>query len=168
MAPIVYSPATTPAEDTTFGEIQKLDESYPVKQFSSPSKPNYIQASPYTEEAHLLDLNTLTKPHKLMAQALTVMRPLSEQYATTVYKEAFNWQEVVDRLRKLSEAEGSDYVFPATSFYVIVFRSKVPPTTDRGVLGEMDAEAHREAVESGWLLKYWFGTPDQNGRNLAT
>jgi hypothetical protein len=96
------------------------------------------------------------------------MRPISEQYATTAYKEAFNWQEVVDRLKKLSEVEDANYVFPATNFYVIVFRSRVPKTTDWVKLVEMDAEAHREAVASGWLLKYWFGTPDQDGRNLAT
>lgn len=166
MAPIIYSPTTTPVEEKTFENVSSCGH----KQLpaSSPPEHDYIQASPYTDQDHLLDLNALTKPHKIMAQALTSMQPLSEQYATTAYKEAFNWQDVVDKLQKLSEAEGPDYVFPETSFYVIVFRSKVLPNAHRPELGALDKEAHREAVESGWLLKYWFGTPDQEGRNLAT
>lgn len=84
------------------------------------------------------------------------------------YKEAFNWQEIVNKLRKLSEAEGADYVLPETAFYVIVFRSTLPPGVNTPELAALDKGAHREAVESGWLLKYWFGTPDQSGKNLAT
>lgn len=168
MAPIVYSTPTTPTEEKSFEGASRLSDAYSLKQPPSSQEPDYLQTSPYSEEAHFLDLNTITKPHKLMAQALTTMRELSEQYATTAYKEAFNWQEIVDRLKKLSDAEGADYVFPATSFYVIVFRSRVPQGVDWDTLIEMDAVAHREAVASGWLLKYWFGMPDQNGRNLAT
>ena len=53
-------------------------------------------------------------------------------------------------------------------FYVIVFRSKVNQHADRQLLGELDKAAHLEAVESGGLLKYWFGEPDEAGRILAT
>lgn len=166
MAPIIYSPTTTPVEEKTFENA--LGYGHKQLPASSPPEHDYIQASPYTEQDHLLDLNALTKPHRIMAQALTLMQPLSEQYATTAYKEAFNWQDVVEKLQKLSEAEGADYIFPETSFYVIVFRSKALPGAHRPKLGALDKEAHREAVESGWLLKYWFGTPDQEGRNLAT
>lgn len=165
MAPIIYSPAAAPVEERTENAASCRHKQNSIL---LPPEHNYIQTSPYTEQNHLLDLNSLTKPHKIMAQALTVMQPLSGQYATTAYKEAFNWEDVVDKLRELSEAGGTGYVFPETSFYVIVFRSRVPPGVYRPELGVLDKEAHREAVESGWLLKYWFGTPDQEGKNLAT
>lgn len=165
MAPAIHSLATIPVEGKMFGEVSGSQHEQPP---SSPPKHNYIQASPYADQDHLLDLNSLTKPHALMAQALTAMQPLSEQYATTAYKEAFNWPDVVERLQKLSEAEGVDYVFPEMAFYVIVFRSRLAPGVYRPELGALDKEAHREAVEFGWLLKYWFGTPDQDGNNLAT
>lgn len=165
MAPIIYSPAATPVEEKRFEKASSSRHKQPP---SPTPEHNYIQASPYPDQNHLLDLSTLTKPHSLMAQALAAMQPLSEQYATEVYKEAFNWPDVVDRLRKLSETEGADYIFPETTFYVIVFRSRMPPGVYRPELGVLDKEAHREAVECGWLLKYWFGTPDQEGRNLAT
>jgi hypothetical protein len=32
----------------------------------------------------------------------------------------------------------------------------------------LDYESHREACESGGLLKYWFGGPSEERRNLAT
>lgn len=165
MASVIYSPVTIPVEEKMFGEVS---DSQHKQSPSPPPEHNYIQTSPYADQDHLLDLNSLTKPHALMAQALMAMQPLSEQYAATAYKEAFNWPDVVERLQKLSEAEGVDYVFPETAFYVIVFRSKLPPGVYRPELGVLDKEAHREAVECGWLLKYWFGTPDQDGNNLAT
>ncbi|KAL7272179.1 hypothetical protein RUND412_005027 [Rhizina undulata] len=125
-----------------------------------------IQASPYTDLPHLLDLDTLTEPYQLMARALTIMRPLTEKYATEPYVAAFNWPEVVAKLYELSE-EGS-YNFPKTTFYIIVFRSRLPPTTDHEYLGKLDENAHVEAVKSGGLLKYWFQSADANRRNLAT
>jgi hypothetical protein len=126
----------------------------------------YLVASPYTGAGHLLDLYTLNKPQQLMAKALTTMCPLSASYATTPYLDAFNWQEVIKMIETLANSEG--YIFPKTSFYVIVFRSRVPPTSDSRYLEELDLVAHEEAVKSGGLLKYWFGVPDVNGRNLAT
>ena len=123
-------------------------------------------ASPYSDAAHVLDLHTLDRPYQLIARALATMHALSESYATMEYQDAFNWHEVVEQLKALADAEG--YLFPETSFFVIVFRSRVPSTSDGTLLGELDAEAHREAVRSGGLLKYWFGTPDAQGRNLAT
>lgn len=51
---------------------------------------------------------------------------------------------------------------------IVVFRSQVPPTTSRHALRDLDQESHAEAMKSGGLLKYWFGMPDADGRNLAT
>jgi len=101
-----------------------------------------------------------------MARALAAMRQTTEAYATTAYPEAFNWEEVISKLSQISQDE--DFEFPETNFYVIVFRSRIPQTTSRVHLGDLDAAAHLEAVKSGGLLKYWFGTPDGDGRNLAT
>ena len=61
-----------------------------------------------------------------------------------------------------------DHQWPHQSFYIVVFRSRIPPTTSRLQLGELDERAHAEAMQSGGLLKYWFGVPDGEGRNLAT
>lgn len=53
-------------------------------------------------------------------------------------------------------------------FYIVVFRSRIPPTTVYADLGVLDKAAHAEATKSGGFLKYWFGSPDSEGRNLAT
>lgn len=70
-------------------------------------------------------------------------------------------------LKSLYENE-HDFDWEEQNFYVVVFRSQVPPTTDRSHLGTLDERSHVEAMEGGGLLKYWFGTPDATGRNLAT
>ncbi|KAK6531415.1 hypothetical protein TWF281_008220 [Arthrobotrys megalospora] len=128
---------------------------------------NLLVASPYTDKEHLLDLDTLARPHQLLAKALTIMNAKTGEYAIEPYHEAFNWDEVLTALQKLSKRE--DYIFPRSEFYIIVFRSKLPFDADREHLGKLDKDAHVEAVESGQLLKYWFGTPHPvTGRNLAT
>ncbi|KAK6515529.1 hypothetical protein TWF506_007861 [Arthrobotrys conoides] len=128
---------------------------------------NLLVASPYTDKEHLLDLATLTRPHQLLAKALTIMNANTGEYAIEPYHEAFNWDEILIALQKLSKRE--DYVFPRSEFYIIVFRSRLPFDADRQHLGKLDQDAHVEAVESGQLLKYWFGTPHPvTGRNLAT
>lgn len=50
----------------------------------------------------------------------------------------------------------------------MVFRSRLREGVDKGRLGDLDREAHGEAVEGGGLLKYWFGDGDEGGFNLAT
>ncbi|EWC48419.1 hypothetical protein DRE_02188 [Drechslerella stenobrocha 248] len=126
-----------------------------------------LVASPYPDEDHLLDLDTLSRPNQLLAKALTIMVNRTAEYAVEEYQLAFNWDQVVDGVRKLSEREG--YQYPRTEFYIIVFRSQLAFDADRKQLGELDKDAHLEAVESGQLLKYWFGRPHaRTGRNLAT
>ncbi|KAI5839847.1 hypothetical protein DFP73DRAFT_634302 [Morchella snyderi] len=134
---------------------------------TSTTAPHKIQASPYSSPAHLLDLSTLTRPHALLALALQEMDSATPAYALTPYKSAFNWPDVMSNLSARAAAV-EDFRFPKTKFYIIVFRSQIEPGTNRKELGAMDMEAHREAVESGWLLKYWFGVPDELGFNLAT
>ncbi|MCJ1364088.1 hypothetical protein MMC16_003197 [Acarospora aff. strigata] len=95
------------------------------------------------------------------------MKPVRADYATAPYAQAFNWNTVMDVLQALVGEE--NYEWEDRSFYVVVFKSRVPPTTDKSHLGRLDERSHEEAMESGGLLKYWFGTADPDtGRNLAT
>ncbi|KAB8291134.1 hypothetical protein EYC80_009822 [Monilinia laxa] len=134
----------------------------------SSSEDRYLVVSPYDEKPHLLDLETLDKPNQLLARALLGLKCLREDYATAPYVETFNWQAIIDSLREL--AKTSNYTWKEEYFYIVVFRSQVPPETvaHYSDLGLLDKAAHAEATESGGFLKYWFGEPDQNGRNLAT
>lgn len=122
--------------------------------------------SPYTSQDHLLHLGSVGKPQRLLAKALTVMAPLRDDYATAPYSDAFNWSSVINALKALVGAES--YAWKDQSYYIVVFRSQVPPSTNRSHLAALDKRSHAEAMESGGLLKYWFGTPDVNGRNMAT
>ncbi|KFX88117.1 hypothetical protein V495_07370 [Pseudogymnoascus sp. VKM F-4514 (FW-929)] len=126
----------------------------------------HLVISPYTDYLHLLDLRTVSSQEQLLAHALIKMKSLREDYATAPYIETFNWDEVVEDLRERAKAIGLSW--KEQSFYIVVFRSQVPPTTDYSNLGALDKAAHVEAVQSGGFLKYWFGVPDANGRNLAT
>ncbi len=114
------------------------------------SKPLLV-VSPYTSPSHLLDLSRISEPNQLLAKALTTMKPLRSDYATAPYTEAFNWKEVMDTLQWLIRKE--NYKWKETSFYVVVFQSRVPPTTDKSHLGTLDEKSHEEAMESGGLLK---------------
>ncbi|KAL2043595.1 hypothetical protein N7G274_003902 [Stereocaulon virgatum] len=127
---------------------------------------DFLVMSPYTSQPHLLDLRSYQEPQRLLARALTVLEPVRVDYATAQYDRSFNWNAVVDRLRFLSKRAG--HAWTRQDFYIVVFRSQVIPTTDRVELGGLDQNSHAEANRSGGLLKYWFGMPDENGRNLAT
>ncbi|KAG9244921.1 hypothetical protein BJ878DRAFT_420344 [Calycina marina] len=126
-----------------------------------------LVSSPYTEEPHLLDLRTLDIPNQLLAKALTGLKCLRPDYATAPYIETLNWSEVVEAVRGLAEAEAFSWN-EEVSFFIVVFRSQIPPTTIYANLGVLDKAAHAEANQSGGFLKYWFGSPDVDGRNLAT
>jgi hypothetical protein len=137
--------------------------------FTTPPQ-NYdlLQASPYSGRDHLLNLTTLTKPLQLFAEALTGMRWITPEFATAPYHKAFNWDSVTDIFSRAMKAERPGQTLESLHFYVIVFRSRVNKHADRQILGELDKAAHLEAVEGGGLLKYWFGSPNEVGRNLAT
>jgi hypothetical protein len=98
--------------------------------------------------------------------ALTALKPARPDYATATYTEALNFDSVLDVLRTLVKSEGAQW--RETSFYVVTFRSKLKEGIDIDYLYKLDFESHREACESGGLLKYWFGKTDGERRNLAT
>ncbi|KAK4040262.1 eukaryotic translation initiation factor 3 subunit-like protein [Parachaetomium inaequale] len=132
----------------------------------TPSLDRYLVVSPYHEQDHLLDLESLDVENQLLALSLTKLKCLRQDYATAPYTETFNWGEIIETLQTL--AGGINHTWKKTSFFVVAFRSRIPPTTVYAELGTLDKAAHAEATASGGFLKYWFGTPDAEGRNLAT
>lgn len=130
------------------------------------SSPDLIISSPYHSSSHLLDLRTLSLQTRVVARALALMTATRPDYATADYLESFNWPVVMAKLRSLAREEGIQW--SQQSFYTVIFRSKLNANIDRDLLHRLDEESHREAAESGGLLKYWFGVPNGERRNLAT
>jgi len=135
--------------------------------FPAPISAPFI-SSPYLEPSHLLDLATLDIQSSLLARALIALEPVTPLYATTTYSEALNWPTIFAHLEDLCSAQ--NYTWTAQSFYVVEFRSKLRVLTpeDRALLFDLDKYSHAEANISGGLLKYWYGSPDTERRNLAT
>lgn len=153
-----YSPLETPSD--------RQDPALPANDRQQADPGNTLVVSPYTSLPHLLDLRSLEESQRLVAKAMTVLESVRDDYATAPYHQSFNWDRVTDRLRALLQL--SQYQWKRQHFYIVVFRSQVPPSTNRTHLGGLDQNSHAEATKSGGLLKYWFGVPDENGRNLAT
>ena len=165
---LVTSPLITPGElscvpTSNLSSYDTLikDESLVEKQ------PEYLVVSPYTSLDHQLDLTKLDKLDQLLAKAMTIMRATREDYATAPYLDAFNWTEIMESLRMYCGLEKHSWD-QDRSFYIIVFRSRIPTTTKRSHLAALDEASHLEAMQSGGLWKYWFGQADRSGRNLAT
>jgi hypothetical protein len=135
---------------------------------TSPAYSTSLISSPYNNPGHYLDLTTLNDASRLFALALTALKPTRPDYATAPYTASLNFDDVLSVLRDLSKRE--EHSWKETSFYVVVFRSKLNSGVDQEWLYKLDYESHREACESGGLLKYWFGKADLEGqrRNLAT
>ena len=125
-----------------------------------------LVVSPYTSLEHLLDPSTLTTSQTLLTLALSDLAAITPAYATTPYHLAFNWPTIISNLR--DSCTTYTHTWQHQYFYIVVFRSRIPPTTSRAHLGQLDELSHVEATKSGGLLKYWFGEPDTEGRNLAT
>lgn len=123
-------------------------------------------SSPYPDIENQLNLPTLPEPSRLFALALTSLSPTRPDYATAPYLESFNWPHVFALLRALSQK--ANHQWQRTEFYVVIFRSKLNEVIDRERLGLLDQMSHQEACASGGLLKYWFGSPNGERRNLAT
>jgi hypothetical protein len=117
---------------------------------------NFLVVSPYHEKAHLLDLSRYGLQDQTLAKALTGLQCLREDYATAPYVEIFNWSEVVGKVRQL--AVSSNFSWKEQDFYIVVFRSQIPPTTVYNELGALDKIAHAEATKSGGFLKYTSST----------
>lgn len=119
-----------------------------------------IVSSPYPN--HLLDVTRLDKSAHEVAVVLQNLRP-NEGYLDLPYEQAFNWSDVFSNLSNN---------FEAANFYVVVFRSQLAVSSVGSPilieLYSLDEQAHCEANKSGGLLKYWFGTPSGDRRNLAT
>ncbi|KAL8825975.1 MAG: hypothetical protein Q9170_007585 [Blastenia crenularia] len=163
------SSATTPALLSAPAQLVAQDvgqEKVSAEGAQAMAEDNLLVASPYTSRPHLLDLTTLNGSQILLAKALSLLTPVTDAYATFTYTESFNWDAVFTCLAAAVKSEAVQW--KEQFFYIVVFRSQIPPTTDRSHLAELDKAAHIEAMKSGGLLKYWFGKPDDDGRNLAT
>ncbi|GIC92079.1 uncharacterized protein Aud_008536 [Aspergillus udagawae] len=147
----------SPYQDVTVSSTTESD---------SEAETQLLITSPYNSPLHLLNLQTLDTPNRLLAQALTILCPVRADYATAPYTDSFNWPSVFAFLRDLSTREG--HIWSRTKFYVVVFRSTLLAGADGDRLHELDARSHQEAVASGGLLKYWFGTKNARRENLAT
>lgn len=126
------------------------------------------QISPYEEEQYRVDTCNIQLCHRPVVDALAALRP-KNKYAALPYLGAFGWQEVMDRLR--DNLEKKEQEWGGTEVYIIAFRSKRREVNNDGhtrLLEGLDRASVLEAVQSGGLLKYWFGTPDAAGYNLAT
>jgi hypothetical protein len=107
--------------------------------------------SPYTDKEHLLDLRRLDTENAILAQALVHLKCLRPDYATAPYIDTFNWGEVMEQVKRL--AQQKEHSWKGNSFFVVAFRSQIPPTTVYEDLGVLDKAAHAEATISGGFLK---------------
>ena len=158
-------------EAAAFNQLPRLLSSSPplatdADVSSSPALSTSLISSPYNDPGHYLDLRTLSIPSLLLAKALTALQPTTPDYATAAYTDALNFDHVLGVLQSL--ARSLDFKWKETHFYVVVFRSRLNAGVDQDWLYKLDYESHREACESGGLLKYWFGKADAERRNLAT
>jgi hypothetical protein len=147
-----------------FDQLLTTNNTNPPPQATS----TLLISSPYNIPTHYLDLTPLTTPSRLFALALTALKPARPDYATAPYAQALDFDAVIELLRDLVKEEGGGFEWPETRFHVVVFRSQLKEDIDGEWLYKLDAESHREACESGGLLKYWFGKTDSSRRNLAT
>jgi hypothetical protein len=174
--PLVLDPASITTDfdllrfqAAAFSQILKvvlpnIAKNQPTKDQPTTLSTNLI-SSPYNVPGHYLELSSLSPPSLFFALALTALQPTCSDYATAPYASALNFPRVVNLLRSILPP---GYTWPTTSFYVVVFRSVLKPHIDIDLLYTLDFESHREACESGGLLKYWFGKADDERRNLAT
>ena len=125
-----------------------------------------IPSSPYTDLEHQLDLSTVDEQSRLLAVALLNLKQRTPEYALVKYEESFDLDGLVEELARL--VRESDWKWKQQDFYVVEFRSQLKEDIDNALLFKLDKESHKEANISGGLLKYWYGEPDAERRNLAT
>ncbi|TQB68676.1 hypothetical protein MPDQ_002939 [Monascus purpureus] len=161
-----HSLVTTDADALEFHTAASPQLQFNQRPGSISKSDSKLIVSPYDDLRHILDLTTLDTPNRLFAKALAIFKPIRDDYATASYTESFNWQDIFEFLKELSDAE--QYLWSKQHFFVVVFRSILLPDADSERLHELDVHSHREATASGGLLKYWFGTKNSNRENLAT
>lgn len=126
----------------------------------------YLVTSPYNSSNHLLDLTRLALQDRIFTLALTVLRPIREDYATAPYEDSFNWSDVLEVVRRLSDKVGITWT--TRDFYTVIFRSKVRKDCDEKLLTDLDIHSHEEAVVSGGLLRYVRKFPHASFYDLRT
>lgn len=125
---------------------------------------NLLITSPYNIPGHHLDLTSLPDVYdRIFALALAIMKPIVQDYTTHEYEATFNWDRILNAVKSFSNS-----TFPQREFYVVIFRSTLRVDCDKQLLWHLDRDSHGEAVASGGLLKYWFGSANEERRNLAT
>lgn len=131
-----------------------------------------IRSLPYFEKEHWLALDSVEAAYRVVALALQSFGPTRELYAFDDYFSSFNVDEVVSIAK--TYAHRLKVPLAPTRVYVIAFRLRLKEevqhlASKRQFLAKVDKDLHREANESGGLLKYWFGTPDDvHATNVAT
>lgn len=124
------------------------------------------------EEEHFIELGRLPIGDRLMAKALSSFRNTRPDYANpeVPYESSFSLEDVVTSLRQLVKDEPG-FQWRRQKYYVVAYystlRADLKPE-DYQKLAELDEAAFREALPSKALIRYWFGRPDDLGRNLAT
>lgn len=153
-------------EAAASGQLLGVDDKEAKKNGEGSLLSSLLISSPYNNPGHYLDLEDLDAANLVFSKALTALKPVRPDYATAPYTESLNFDFVLELVRQFSENEGFEW--KDKSFYVVIFRSKLQEHIDNDLLYKLDYESHREACESGGLLKYWFGKPNDERRNLAT
>ncbi|KAG5359231.1 UPF0643 protein [Yarrowia sp. C11] len=149
--------ATIAIDSNPFQSLKTLSEPH----YDS-ERPRIVQSSPYTGEAHLLDLGGVPQNlHEVVVALRDVFRAVKPDYAVGDYVESFPFEDLTPLI-----PEG-------VTLHCVAFRSRlfehVRTSHDmRQKLSDLDEASHAEANTSGGLLKYWFGIPDEAGNNLAT
>ncbi|KAJ3278890.1 hypothetical protein HDU79_001109 [Rhizoclosmatium sp. JEL0117] len=94
----------------------------------------------------------------LAERGLDHFHAITEDYFHVPIPEVFNWNEVAELLG--AEEEGD--------WYIVAFRSVRKVDADAKALYDADHLAHTEALESGGLLKYWYGSLNEKRECLAS
>jgi hypothetical protein len=142
-----------------------LDPTWGLRQNTSSILDTKIIASPYNDANHLLDLNSLGVEDRILSLALTTIRPVKQDYATLELVDGLNIAEVNEMIQRLCSS--LNLIWTSRSYYLVIFRSHMKQEYNQTRLFELDKHSHEEAIQSGGLLKYWFGTVNEHRRNLA-
>jgi hypothetical protein len=152
--------------EVSAGEVKSVGNQPLSTNSSEPRSPDWLIVAPYVEPEHLLDLHTVDTPNRLLALALTRLTPATSDYAMVRYEDAFDLEALMSNLKSLAKVEG--YRWTRQEFYVVEFRSRLKQNIDVDLLFKLDKQSHIEATQGGGLLKYWYGVPNAERRNLAT